>query len=159
MSPITIHVVDDNDIARVPRLALAGDHQRRNAAAALAAIAPLGLAADPRSVLARVVHPGSGERATKYRHVADEVLGLDDASRALLGLLFLRGPQTAPELRMRSDRLHPFATAGDDQPERVGKRGFHAAHGELQEHLRRDDIRVSAGLADYARCRSPLNDG
>jgi uncharacterized protein YceH (UPF0502 family) len=60
---------------------------------------------------ARVVHPGSGERATKYRHVADEVLGLDDASRALLGLLFLRGPQTAAELRMRSERLHPFATA------------------------------------------------
>src|SRR5262249_45752742 len=55
-------------------------------------------------------HPGSGERATKYRHVADEVLGLDDASRALLGLLFLRGPQTAAELRTRSERLHPFAT-------------------------------------------------
>ena len=60
---------------------------------------------------ARVVHPGSGERATKYRHVADEVLRLDDASRALLGLLFLRGPQTAAELRLRSERLHPFASA------------------------------------------------
>ena len=37
---------------------------------------------------ARVVYPGSGERVTKYRHVADEVLGLDDAMPALLGLLF-----------------------------------------------------------------------
>ena len=62
---------------------------------------------------ARVIHPGSGERATKYRHVADEVLRLDDASRALLGLLFLRGPQTAAELRTRSERLHPFATTGE----------------------------------------------
>jgi uncharacterized protein YceH (UPF0502 family) len=62
---------------------------------------------------ARVVYPGSGERATKYRHVADEVLGLDDAKRALLGLLFLRGPQTAAELRMRAERMHPFATTGE----------------------------------------------
>ena len=42
--------------------------------------------------------------------MADEVLGLDDARRALLGLLFLRGPQTVAELRTRSERLHPFAT-------------------------------------------------
>ena len=32
--------------------------------------------------LARVVHPGSGERSTRYRQVADEVLGLDEAERA-----------------------------------------------------------------------------
>ncbi len=62
---------------------------------------------------ARVVHPGSGERATKYRHIADEVLGIDDGMRAVLGLLFLRGPQTAAELRTRSERLHAFATTGD----------------------------------------------
>ena len=40
--------------------------------------------------LARVVHPGSGERATKYRQVLDEVLGLDPADRALLAVLLLR---------------------------------------------------------------------
>jgi uncharacterized protein YceH (UPF0502 family) len=62
---------------------------------------------------ARVVHPGSGERATKYRHVADEVLGLDDPTRAVLGLLLLRGPQTAAELRTRSDRLHAFGSTGE----------------------------------------------
>ena len=62
---------------------------------------------------ARVVHPGSGERATKYRHVADEVLGLDDPTRAVLGLLLLRGPQTAAELRTRSERLHPFGSTGE----------------------------------------------
>jgi uncharacterized protein len=62
---------------------------------------------------ARVVHPGSGERATKYRHVADEVLGLDDPTRVVLGLLLLRGPQTAAELRTRSDRLHAFGSTGE----------------------------------------------
>jgi uncharacterized protein YceH (UPF0502 family) len=62
---------------------------------------------------ARVVHPGSGERATKYRHIADEVLGLDEPMRAVLGLLLLRGPQTAAEVRTRSERLHPFTTASD----------------------------------------------
>jgi uncharacterized protein YceH (UPF0502 family) len=60
--------------------------------------------------LARVVHPGSGERATKYRQVLDEALELDVADRALLAVLLLRGPQTVAELRTRTERLHPFAS-------------------------------------------------
>jgi uncharacterized protein YceH (UPF0502 family) len=60
--------------------------------------------------LVRMVHPGSGERVTKYRQVVDEVLGLDPAHRALLCVLMLRGAQTAPELRTRTERLHPFAS-------------------------------------------------
>lgn len=60
--------------------------------------------------LARVVHPGSGERSTRYRQVADEAFGLDEAERALLGVLLLRGAQTAAELRTRTERLHPFAS-------------------------------------------------
>jgi uncharacterized protein len=59
--------------------------------------------------LLRVVHPGAGERATKFRQVADEVLDLDAGERALLCVLLLRGPQTASELRARSERLHAFA--------------------------------------------------
>jgi uncharacterized protein YceH (UPF0502 family) len=58
--------------------------------------------------LARLVHPGSGERATKYRHVLDEVLLLDSAERALICALLLRGAQTVPELKTRTERLHPF---------------------------------------------------
>jgi uncharacterized protein YceH (UPF0502 family) len=63
--------------------------------------------------LARVVHPGSGERATKYRHVVDEALELDDDERAVLGVLLLRGAQTSGELRSRTERLHGFASVGD----------------------------------------------
>jgi uncharacterized protein YceH (UPF0502 family) len=60
--------------------------------------------------LARVVHPGSGERATKYRQVLDEVLELDAAGRALVAVLLLRGPQTVAELRTRTERLHPLGS-------------------------------------------------
>jgi uncharacterized protein YceH (UPF0502 family) len=63
--------------------------------------------------LARVVHPGSGERATKYRQVLDEVLELDAADRALVAVLLLRGPQTVAELRTRTERLHPFPSPAD----------------------------------------------
>jgi hypothetical protein len=62
--------------------------------------------------LLRVVHPGSGERSTRYRQVADELLGLGPAERAVLCLLLLRGPQTVAELRARSERMHNFADAG-----------------------------------------------
>lgn len=59
--------------------------------------------------LTRVLHPSHGARMPKYRQVLDEVLTIDDAERAILTLLLLRGPQTPGELRSRSDRLHPFA--------------------------------------------------
>ncbi len=63
--------------------------------------------------MARVVHPGSGERATKYRQVADEALHLDPAARALLCVLLLRGAQTVAELKARTERLHAFASLGE----------------------------------------------
>ena len=61
--------------------------------------------------LVRVVHPGSGERATKYRQVADEALRLAPPERALVcALLVRRSPQTVSELKTRSERLHPFSS-------------------------------------------------
>jgi uncharacterized protein YceH (UPF0502 family) len=62
--------------------------------------------------MARIVHPGAGSRATKYRHVLDESLGLDDGPLAVLTVMLLRGAQTAAELRARTERLHAF----DDLP-------------------------------------------
>lgn len=58
--------------------------------------------------LVRFVHPSHGERVTKYRQVISETLALDDGERAVVTLLLLRGPQTASELRTRSERMHPF---------------------------------------------------
>jgi uncharacterized protein YceH (UPF0502 family) len=51
----------------------------------------------------------SGNRVPKYRHVLDETWGLDDAHRAVLAVLLLRGPQTLGELRARTDRMASFA--------------------------------------------------
>ncbi|HEX4011763.1 MAG TPA: YceH family protein [Solirubrobacteraceae bacterium] len=48
---------------------------------------------------------GAGSRATKYRHLAEEGLGLDREHLAVLGILLLRGPQTPGELKSRSDRM------------------------------------------------------
>lgn len=59
--------------------------------------------------VARIVHPSAGSRATKYRHVLDEALGLEDGPLSVLAVLLLRGAQTAAELRTRTERMHPFA--------------------------------------------------
>jgi uncharacterized protein YceH (UPF0502 family) len=56
---------------------------------------------------ARIVY-GSGQRAEKYRHVLDDVWGLDEQHRAVLSVLMLRGPQTIGELRTRTERLARF---------------------------------------------------
>jgi uncharacterized protein YceH (UPF0502 family) len=56
---------------------------------------------------------GPGSRAAKYRQLFDEALGLLPSETALLAVLMLRGPQTAAELRTRSERLHHFASVPD----------------------------------------------
>ena len=52
---------------------------------------------------------GSGSRVPKYKHVAPEILGLDARELAVMCVLMLRGPQTAGELRARTDRLYDFS--------------------------------------------------
>ena len=54
-----------------------------------------------------------GSRATKYRHLAEEALGVDREHLALLCVLLLRGPQTPGELKGRSERLARLATLAD----------------------------------------------
>lgn len=61
--------------------------------------------------LVRKVLPSHGDRTVKYRQVAVEVLTVDEAQRAVLTILLLRGPQTPQELKARTERLHPFADA------------------------------------------------
>ena len=61
-----------------------------------------------RRRLARLAS-GHTTRATKYRHLLDEALGVGPAELALLTVLMLRGPQTPGELKGRADRMHGFA--------------------------------------------------
>jgi len=55
--------------------------------------------------LVRFVYPSHGGSATRYRQVLDEQLGLDKPALSLVAVLLLRGPQTAGELRARTDRM------------------------------------------------------
>ena len=50
-----------------------------------------------------------GSRVAKYEHNFSRVVGVPDQAAALLGLLMLRGPQTAGELRINAERWHRFA--------------------------------------------------
>ena len=54
----------------------------------------------------------SGQRVMRWEHNFERVLAVPSQSCALLGLLMLRGPQTAAELRTNAERWHRFADTG-----------------------------------------------
>ncbi len=51
----------------------------------------------------------SGGRATRWEHNFQRGVGVPEQSAVLLGLLMLRGPQTAGELRINAERWYRFA--------------------------------------------------
>jgi hypothetical protein len=51
----------------------------------------------------------SGSRVARWEHNFQRALGVPEQSAVLLGLLMLRGPQTAGELRINSERWYRFA--------------------------------------------------
>lgn len=63
--------------------------------------------------LVRYVLPSHGRSVVRYRQVLDERLGLDERQMALVGVLLLRGPQTAGELRGRTERMARFDSTED----------------------------------------------
>ena len=67
-------------------------------AAALDSLKPLGL-----------VREVSGGRTARYDHNFQRAIGVPEQSAVLLGLLMLRGPQTAGELRLNTERWYKFA--------------------------------------------------
>jgi uncharacterized protein len=56
---------------------------------------------------------GHGSRATKYRHLAEEALGLGREELAILAVLLLRGPQTPGELKARTERMAALGSLQD----------------------------------------------
>lgn len=63
-------------------------------------------------------------RAERYEHRAALHFGLPPPQLALLGLLLLRGPQTAAELMARGERLHAFTDVDEvrHQLDRMARR-------------------------------------
>ena len=56
-----------------------------------------------------LVRESSGGRSARFEHQAQRGLGVFEQAAVLLGLLMLRGPQTAGELRLNSERWYKFA--------------------------------------------------
>ncbi|MGN6826972.1 YceH family protein [Paucibacter sp. M5-1] len=56
-----------------------------------------------------LINTVSGSRVVRFEHNAARVLGVPGAALAILTLLMLRGPLTAAELRLYTERLHRFA--------------------------------------------------
>lgn len=83
--------------------------------------------------LLRFVHPSHGRSVTRYRQIVDEVWELEPDATAVVGVLLLRGPQTAAELRQRTERLHEFANV--DEVEAVLRRLAEAGMVQLLERL------------------------
>jgi uncharacterized protein YceH (UPF0502 family) len=94
-------------------------------------------------------------RVERYEHLAAQRFSLTRPQAALLGLLLLRGPQTAHELLARSERMARFASLEDLNGELdmlVGKRPalvkeIGRAPGQREDryaHLLAGDVDVSA---------------
>lgn len=58
---------------------------------------------------AGLVRETSGGRTARYEHNFQRAVGVPEQSAVLLGLLMLRGPQTAGELRLSTERWYKFA--------------------------------------------------
>ena len=56
-----------------------------------------------------LVRESSGSRVTRFEHNFQRGVGVPEQCAVLLGLMMLRGPQTAGELRLNSERWYRFA--------------------------------------------------
>jgi uncharacterized protein YceH (UPF0502 family) len=76
-----------------------------------------------------LVRETSGGRTTRFEHNFQRGVGVFEQSAVLLGLLMLRGPQTAAELRLNSERWYKFADISsvegflDELQERSAEKG------------------------------------
>ena len=114
----------------------------------------------------------STSRSVKYKHLLDAALGLGDAQLALVCVLMLRGPQTAGELRQRSERIHGFESGEEVEgaldelverelavalPRRPGERGQRYAHrlAEVEEDAGAAPAEAAASTRAFARRAAP----
>ncbi|PYB84261.1 MULTISPECIES: YceH family protein [Pseudomonas] len=96
-----------------------------------------------------------GSRADRWEQRVDKGLELVPAQLVLMGLMFLRGPQTLSELLTRSNRLHEFEDVDQvqHQLERLVSRGL-ALHLPRQAGQRED--RYTHALGDPAEIEAIL---
>jgi uncharacterized protein YceH (UPF0502 family) len=99
---------------------------------------------------------GHSSRATKYRHLAEEALGLGRDELAVLCVLLLRGPQTPGELKQRTDRMASLASLDDVEGvlATLGDRGF-AHRLERRPGQKEDRFEQILGAGDVADSDAP----
>jgi uncharacterized protein YceH (UPF0502 family) len=79
--------------------------------------------------LLSLVFESSGSRVARWEHNFQRGVGVPEQSAVLLGLLMLRGPQTAGELRINAERWYRFADISsveaflDELQERAAEKG------------------------------------
>jgi uncharacterized protein YceH (UPF0502 family) len=67
-----------------------------------------------------MVWPEEGARIRKWTHNLDHKWGLDPPAMAIMTVLMLRGPQTAGELRGRTERMYAFSSVVEVEAALVG---------------------------------------
>ena len=107
----------------------------------------------------QLVRETSGSRVSRYEHNFQRGIGVPEQSAVLLGLMMLRGPQTAAELRLNAERWYRFADISsveaflDELQERSAEKGgplvvkLPRAHGAREQrwmHLLCGPVDVSA---------------
>ncbi|MEM6792414.1 MAG: YceH family protein [Acidobacteriota bacterium] len=114
-----------------------------------------------------------GARAERWEHRLDRRWHLDEARKAVMTLLVLRGPQTPGELKTRSERMHRFESvaeveatlrdlaAGDEDslvmelPRRAGQRENRWAHLVGTEDAAAEHAAAAAQEEEAAVARAP----
>jgi uncharacterized protein YceH (UPF0502 family) len=77
----------------------------------------------------QLVRESSGGRVARFEHNFQRGVGVPEQSAVLLGLMMLRGPQTAAELRLNAERWYRFADISsvegflDELQERAQEKG------------------------------------
>ncbi len=91
-----------------------------------------------------------GGRAPKFEHCLQDVLSMQPSERAVLTILLLRGPQSAGEIRQRTDRLHTFSSL--DEVEETLTWFIEYPHGPL---VRRIPVGEGRRVESFAHLLSP----
>ncbi|MGL5019481.1 MAG: YceH family protein [Luteolibacter sp.] len=91
-----------------------------------------------------------GGRAPKFEHCLQDVLSMQPGEHAVLTVLLLRGPQSAGEIRQRTDRLHPFSSL--DEVEETLTWFIEYPHGPL---VRRIPVGEGRRVETFAHLLSP----
>lgn len=92
-----------------------------------------------------------GGRAPKFEHCIQDVLSMQPSERAVLTVLLLRGPQSAGEIRQRTDRLHTFSSL--DEVEETLTWFIEYPHGPL---VRRIPVGEGRRVETFAHLLSPV---